>query len=165
VDSSISQKGSIATRAAETKGGPRRASEFRPRPSRRAGPLSADCEPCASHSRRPVRRGDLSAPSRANSGVYVSRSVRRFLCVQGRGRSGQIGRCIGYQSGTTARGHNRARFVSRYDPGRMRGRAAPALSRTAAFRPKQVLRKPGRAPAFAHRERPSVPARRLASGA
>ena len=39
----------------------------------------------------------------------MSRSVRRFLCVQGRGRSGQIGRCIRYQSGTTARAHNRAR--------------------------------------------------------
>ena len=29
--------------------------------------------------------------------------------VQGRGRSGQIGRCIRYQSGTTVRAHNRAR--------------------------------------------------------
>ena len=48
-------------------------------------------------------------PQPTDSGVYVSRSVRRFLCVQGRGRSGQIGRCIGYQSGTTARAHNRAR--------------------------------------------------------
>jgi hypothetical protein len=49
-------------------------------------------------------------PSRADSGVYVSRSVRPFLCVQGRGRSGQIGRCIGYQSGTTAQAHNRHRY-------------------------------------------------------
>jgi len=39
-----------------------------------------------------------SAPSRADSGIYVSRSVRRFLCVQGRGRSGQIGRCIRHQA-------------------------------------------------------------------
>jgi hypothetical protein len=36
VDSSISQKGEIATRAAETKGGPRGASKFRRPPSRRA---------------------------------------------------------------------------------------------------------------------------------
>ena len=36
VDSSISQKGAIATRVAETKGGPRRASKFRRPPARRA---------------------------------------------------------------------------------------------------------------------------------
>jgi hypothetical protein len=59
-------------------------------------------------------------PSRAGSGVYVSRSVRRFLCVQGRGRSGQIGRCIRYHSGTTGARSTACCFAwkQRSSPGR-----------------------------------------------
>jgi hypothetical protein len=72
----------------------------------------------ATHTKPPLRRrfvksgatgfepATFRAPSRAAIGVYVSRSVRRVLCVQGRGRSGQIGRCIGYQGGTTGQAHD-----------------------------------------------------------